>query len=81
MYSTHSKQKEIFEVLANKRIEEIQDLSKQIDFNNLTYHFQGNTASKTFIGFKGPLGFYKNIKKGYITLEKAEENKKNLNQK
>ena len=27
--------KEIFEELANRRMEEIQDLSKQIDFNNL----------------------------------------------
>ena len=52
--STHSKQKEIFEGLANKRMEEIQDLSKQIDFHNLTYH---NKGPKTFIGFKGPRGF------------------------
>ena len=28
-------------------------------------------------GFKGPLGFYKNIKNGYTTIEKAEENQKN----
>ena len=45
-------------------MEEMQDLSKQADFNNLTYHYRGNTASKTFIGFKGLLGFYKNIKEG-----------------
>ena len=37
-------------------------------------------AKNFFIGFKGPLGFYKNIKNGYTTLEKAEENQKNLNQ-
>ena len=35
--SKHLKQQERFEELANKRMEEIQDLSKQIDFNNLTY--------------------------------------------
>ena len=28
------------------------------------------------MGFKGPLGFYKNIKAGHITLEKAEEKRK-----
>ena len=28
-------------------MEEIQDLSKQIDFNNLTYRYKGNTARKT----------------------------------
>ena len=32
---------------------------------------------KFFIGFKGLLGFYKKIKDGYTTLEKAEENEKN----
>ena len=57
-------------------MEEIQDLSKQIDFNNLTYRYKGNTASKTFIGFKGPLGFYRNIQEGYITLEKSEKEQK-----
>ena len=54
-------------------MEETQDLSKQIDFNDLTYQYKGNAALKTFIGFKGPLNFYKSIKEGYITLEKAEE--------
>ena len=34
-------------------MEEIQYLSKQIDFNNLTY--KANTAPNTFLGFKGPL--------------------------
>ena len=57
-------------------MEEILGLSKKIDFNNLTYHYKGNTAPKTFIGFKGPLGFYKNIKEGYITLEKSKEKQK-----
>ena len=42
--SIHSKQKRIFEGLVDKRTEEIQDLSKWIDFNNLTYCYKGNTA-------------------------------------
>ena len=53
MSSTHSKQKEIFEELANKRMEEIQYLNKKIDFNNLIYHYKDNTAPKNFIGLKG----------------------------
>ena len=73
---THSKQKQIFEELANKRMEEIQDFIKQIDFNSLTYRYYGNNDPKVFIGFKCPLGFYKNIKEDYITLEKAEEEEK-----
>ena len=43
-------------------MEKLQDLSKQIDFNNLTYRYKGNTVPKTIIGFKGQLGFYRNIK-------------------
>ena len=52
-------------------MEEIQDLSKQIDFSNLTYHYKGKNDPNNFIGFKGPLKFYRSI-----TLEKAEEQQK-----
>ena len=40
------KQKDIFEELAKGRIDEIQDLSKQIDFNNLVYYFKGEIGLK-----------------------------------
>ena len=70
--SRHLKQKQIFEEVTNKRMEEIRDLRKQINFDSLTYNYNGKTAPKNFIGFKGSLGFYKNIKEGYTTLEKAE---------
>ena len=74
--STHSKRKEIFEELANKRIDEIKNLSKQIDFNNLNHYFRSKSALKNFIGFKGPLGFYENIKEGYTILKNAGEKQK-----
>ena len=78
------KQKQIFEQLSNKRINEIQNLSKQTDFNNLTYYFRGKSVAKIYIGFKGPLDFYSNVTDGYITQEKAEEKqnefKKDLNE-
>ena len=64
------------EELANEKIHEIQNLSKQIDFNNLIYCFKGESSRKIYC-FKGPLNFYENIKDGYLTLEKAEENLKN----
>ena len=59
-------------------MEEIQDLSKKINFNNLTYHYKGKKIPKNCIGFKGPLSFFRSIKEGYITLEKAEEEQKEL---
>ena len=62
-------------------MEEIRDLSKQIDFNNLTYHYKGDAAPKNFTDFKVPLNVYNKIKKGSITLEKAEEKRKELKSK
>ena len=53
-------------------MEEIRDLSKQIDFNNLIYRYKSKTVPK------GPLKFYKHLKEGNI-LEKAEEEKKKMN--
>ena len=43
---TYSKQREIFEGLSNKRMEKIQGLSEQIDLDNLTYHYKGESAPK-----------------------------------
>ena len=53
---TDSKQKEIFEELASNSMKEIWNLSKQTDFNDLTYKYNN------FIAFKGPLGFFKKYK-------------------
>ena len=58
------KYKEIFEELSNKRIDEIQNMSKQIDFNNLICYFTtSDLALINFIRFKGPIHIYNDIKK------------------
>ena len=59
--SAHSKEKEICEDIVNKRMRETQDLSKKINFNNLTYHLNVKNDPKNVIGFKGPLCFYRSI--------------------
>ena len=75
------KQKEIFEKLAHERMREIQNLNKQIDFNNFIYLFKRNRNPKKIISSKDSLDFYRNIKDVYRTLEKVEESQKeNLNQ-
>ena len=58
-------------------MDEIQNLSKQIDFHSLTYYFKDESYSKHFINLKSALAFYRNIKVGYITLGKAIESEKN----
>ena len=75
--STILKQKKIIEELANGRKGIIQNLSKQINFNNLIYYFKSKSVPKIFISFRGPLGFHKNIKDVY-TLEKAEQIKNHI---
>ena len=57
-------------------MKEIQDLSKKIDFNNLTYHCKSEIPSINVIAFKGPLNFHNTIREGYIILKKAEEEQK-----
>ena len=55
----------------------IYNISKQIDFNNLTYKLKDkNLTPINFIGFRGPLSIYENIKNGKISIEKAKENQK-----
>ena len=59
--------------LVNERKNEIHRLSKQINFNNLICYYQGKSAPKYFIYFKGPLILYNNIQNGYIDIQKAEK--------
>ena len=49
----HLKYKEVFNELFNERIGEAYDISKKINFNNLTYHFKGsNIAPKVLLTLK-----------------------------
>ena len=60
--------------IANERINEIQDFSKQTELDKLTYYFKNEIPAPPhlppkIINVKGPLDFYKNIKHGYKTVE------------
>ena len=57
------KYREIFDELPNEGIGEIYNISKQIDFNNLTYYFKDKSISPiNFAGFRDPIHIYNNIK-------------------
>ena len=61
---------------------EIHNIGKQIDFNNLTYYFKNKNISPTnFIGFRGPLHIYNNIKNDNTSLEKIDKDKKQFKSK
>ena len=75
------KQKEIFYRLINERRGEIQNLTKQIDYNNLMYYFKAEgSIPRYFIKYKLPLGFSKSLKDGKIMIEEAKQTQKNINQ-
>ena len=75
--SAHSKQKYILEELTNGRMEEIWDLSRRIDFNNLIYCHNSGSASKNFAGFKDPLAFIKYKVRSYNTRKSWQKTKIN----
>ena len=54
-----SMQKETYNRLLGKRLNEIKEISKKMDFNYLTYYFKTSGVSPiNFIKFKGPFGFF-----------------------
>ena len=63
---------------SNKRMDEIQTMSKQIHFNNLTYRYTTpSLAPINFTRFKGPIHVCNDIKNSNsVALEKTEENQK-----
>ena len=66
-----SKYKNFFDELSNERVGEINNASKQIDFNNLAYCVKvQNIAPINFISFKGPMHIYNNIENGNKSVEK-----------
>ena len=65
---------ETYNRLLDERLNEIQEIRKKIDYNNLTYNFKDSRISSiNFIKFKGPFGIFREIRDGNISLTKAEE--------
>ena len=55
-----SMQKETYNRLLNEILNEIQEISEKIDYNNLTYYLKDpRSPSINRIKFKGPFGFFK----------------------
>ena len=70
---------EIYNKLLDKKLDEIQELNKNIDYKYLNYIFTTKASgSINFIRYKGPFSLFKNIRDGDISLEMAEEDQKKL---
>ena len=71
--------KESYYKLFDKKLIEIQELSKNIDYKNLNYNFTTKSSgSINFIKFKGPFNFLKKIRDQDISLDMAEEDQENF---
>ena len=74
------KQKEeSYKKLLDKKLDEIQELNKNIDSKYLNYNITTKASgSINFIRYKGPFSLFKNIRDGDISLEMAEEDQKKI---
>ena len=79
-----SNQKEIFNKLVDKRLEEITNLDKKVNPNDLIYRYKGFTADTKFNEFDNAFRLLDKIRDGKISLADAkndEEKTKNIDHK
>ena len=54
-------------------MEEILEMSREINYHNLVYEFKGPTKAIIFTKFGGPMYTYDQLKKGEKTLQQVEK--------
>ena len=64
---------DILNKLLGEKIDEILNMSKDIDYDNLVYNFKGSTPSTNFMIFESPIYIYNQLKNGEKTLQQVEE--------
>ena len=65
---------ESYNKLFDEKLDEIQELSREIDYKNLNYNFTTKASgSINFIKFKVPFSLFKKIRDGDISIEMTEE--------
>ena len=79
--SLEQKQK-TYNKLFDEKLDEIQELSREIDYKNLNYDFTTKASgSINFTAYNGPFTPFKKIRDGDISLEMAEEDQNKLKRK
>ena len=73
-----SKQKEIFNELADERLEEVTNLDKKVNNDDLIYRYKGNTPDTKFDKFDNAVNIINKIQNGEISLADAKVIKRNL---
>ena len=73
----HSKEREIFKDIYNKRLDKIEEMNNQIDYNDLDYVVSKSNMEYNFSIEKDPISFLNAIKEGEISIEEAKNRQKN----
>ena len=74
----HSKEREIFKDIYNKRLDKIEEMDNQIDYDDLDYNVLRNNMEYNFSIEKDPISLLNAIKEGEISPEEAKNRQKNL---
>ena len=73
-----SREREIFKDIYNKRLDKIEEINNEIDYNNLDYVTVNNRSSYSFSELEDPIIFLNEIKKSKVSLEEAKIEQKNV---
>ena len=73
-----SRQKEIFNELADIRLNEITELDKNVNLDDLIYRYKGSTPNEEFNKYDNALDLIDKIKNGEIKLEEVKNNHNNF---
>ena len=73
-----SKKKEIFNELADERLNEISELDKKVNLDDLIYKYKGNTNDEKFNNYDNALDLINKITDGEIKLADVKSNQNNF---
>ena len=65
--------KEIYDKILEERMDEILEMSKEIDYSNLNYNFEGPTYLISLAKYGGPVYAYNQLRNGEKTLQQVEK--------
>ena len=73
-----SKEREIFKDIYYKRLDKIEEMNNEIDYDDLDYVILNKNMEYNFSIEKDPISLLNDIKKGEISLEQAKDRQKKL---
>ena len=72
-----SKEREIFKDISNKKLNKIEEMNNEIDYDGLDYVILSKDMEYNFSVEKDPISFLKAMKDGEISLKEARDRQKN----